>query len=552
MSRCFPFPPPGYEKKARSDDTDLLKEVDTALAPISHLRTPSLLFSPVVLLAYSTRMEEKEKSREKRSRKEKRDKEKKDSTEKRKKGRTEGKHKEKKDRKEKYKEKNEKHRDKRNDKEERDNDKEKSSISVEKKICCQSDGYNGEKLQQKEEWGKDSRRSSEKKPSVHVYSSNGEKAIRNSFLAEETEDSKFVQELGRRIRNEENGTGRTDWKKDEGMDRFAVTETGMLSEGKEKNKDKKVVNRKMDRQGIKAEVRFCRNAMVQNLVGIVQNKVEEMPRPVEKNVERKMERKEKSKEREGVVKRGDKRMDKGREKKSHSMGNYREKEKKKAEDTKEKSENKKSEQNKFKDVIKNDLIGVSHNNASHLPKDCYKNAFNKESLKRRKDFETNGFLHDSEVRPTKLPRPTLHPFIENGRKLESCQSLASYTSDRQGAANNHKVDNKEIKVNGVIEAKPLFVSIPKPLSANTLADQIAERTSKPPHPDTKYLSHVFSVPNLEWSDFDDQEWLFSSKYPRSKKPEVVSVSIKKEQQVWAEALQIESADVCALPFVIPQ
>ncbi|KAJ6959543.1 LOW QUALITY PROTEIN: hypothetical protein NC653_037785 [Populus alba x Populus x berolinensis] len=28
MSRCFPFPPPGYEKKARSDDFDLLKKED--------------------------------------------------------------------------------------------------------------------------------------------------------------------------------------------------------------------------------------------------------------------------------------------------------------------------------------------------------------------------------------------------------------------------------------------------------------------------------------------------------------------------------------------
>jgi hypothetical protein len=29
MSRCFPFPPPGYEKKARSDDVDLLEKVHT-------------------------------------------------------------------------------------------------------------------------------------------------------------------------------------------------------------------------------------------------------------------------------------------------------------------------------------------------------------------------------------------------------------------------------------------------------------------------------------------------------------------------------------------
>ena len=28
MSRCFPFPPPGYEKKARTDEVDLLKKVN--------------------------------------------------------------------------------------------------------------------------------------------------------------------------------------------------------------------------------------------------------------------------------------------------------------------------------------------------------------------------------------------------------------------------------------------------------------------------------------------------------------------------------------------
>lgn len=29
MSRCFPFPPPGYEGKSRTDDVDLLKKVNT-------------------------------------------------------------------------------------------------------------------------------------------------------------------------------------------------------------------------------------------------------------------------------------------------------------------------------------------------------------------------------------------------------------------------------------------------------------------------------------------------------------------------------------------
>lgn len=29
MSRCFPFPPPGYERKTKAVDTDLLKKVNT-------------------------------------------------------------------------------------------------------------------------------------------------------------------------------------------------------------------------------------------------------------------------------------------------------------------------------------------------------------------------------------------------------------------------------------------------------------------------------------------------------------------------------------------
>ncbi|RZC12580.1 hypothetical protein D0Y65_012379 [Glycine soja] len=34
MSRCFPFPPPGYGKKAITDEVDLLKKVSSAVSKI--------------------------------------------------------------------------------------------------------------------------------------------------------------------------------------------------------------------------------------------------------------------------------------------------------------------------------------------------------------------------------------------------------------------------------------------------------------------------------------------------------------------------------------
>uniref|UniRef100_A0A5B6Z0U2 Myb-like protein X n=2 Tax=Davidia involucrata TaxID=16924 RepID=A0A5B6Z0U2_DAVIN len=263
--------------------------------------------------------------------------------------------------------------------------------------------------------------------------------------------------------------------------------------------------------------------------------------------------KEKPKEKEGDDKRGDKRKDKDREKKSQTKDKDREKEKKKVEKVKERSEHKNTEQDKFKHSNKNDLIGTHDIKNSQLPKECDKSVAKEGNHKKRKVLGTNGFLHDNDVRPNKMPRLTSDPLPENGRKLEPCQTLILFTSDRQGAANNHKLDSKERKLNGIIEVQPsLSISSTKPSPAITQADQIAEASMKLPHPDSKYLSQVFSVPKMdEWSDFDDQEWLFSCNDPPPKKPGVGSVGVNETPWVWAEALPIESADICALPYVIP-
>ncbi|KAL5784304.1 hypothetical protein ACOSQ2_006696 [Xanthoceras sorbifolium] len=552
MSRCFPFPPPGYEKKARSDEADLLK---------------------------------KEKQREKKHKKEKKDKEKRESKEKKEKDRSDEKHREKKEKKEKRSDKKEK----------KDREKDKGSNSDEKRFPGNSeapdggksanekkfpgkyDAHSGEKVIQKEK-EKDKDRNSmsgEKKFTGQFSGYSGEKLSQNSFQAGNVKDSKFMQDLGRRIRDEDRETktklvekfsGR-DTTRDEGMVRLVSKATGTLDEGKENKKDKKGVDRKLDVQSIKDEARFSGNTLVQNPAGMVQTRVEGMPRPLEKDIESRTLGKEKTKEKEGDDKRGDKHKHKDREKEGQGKDKDRDKEKKKEEKAKMKSEHKNSEKDTLKGSNKDDLIGTRNKKTLHPPVDSDKGMI-EQNVRKRKDFETNGFVHVNDVKPNKLPRLTSssHPSKENnkwpevtssslsltgnGKILECCQTSALLTSDSQGTSNSIKADNKELKVNGIIVSPALSVSAAKPTTAQT--DQIAEASLKPPHPDSKYLSQVLSVPKMEeWFDFDDQEWLFHNNDFHSKKPKVGYSGDDETPQVWAEAVPIESADVCALPYVIP-
>lgn len=540
MSRCFPFPPPGYEKKARTDDVDLLK---------------------------------KEKRREKKHKKEKKEKEKREGKEKKEKDRSEGKHREKKDRKE-------KHRDKKKEKEkdrDKEKEKDKSGTSDEKKLSGQSEGPNGKTLGQSEkdrEKGKNSS-SDDKRLSGQFVGDNGDKLNQNSRLAEETKNSKFVQELGRRIRDGDRGIGNqlvekfisTGQKKDEGVVRLVGKDVGNWAEGKEKNKDKKGEDRRTDEkknkdkkgedrrtdeEGSRDEAKFSGNSILQNVPAFVQGKFDGIPRPPEK-IE-KVEGKDKTKKKEGDDKQGDKRRDKDREKKSQGKDKDKDKEKKKEEKAKEKSAQKIAEQDRFKGE-KNGATGTHSNTISDLAKDSNIGAVIEENLRKRKDPEANGFFHATDIRPNKLPRlissHSSHPLIENGMVLEPCQTPVKLTSDWQEVASNPTVEKKH-KVNGIIEAPPISIPSRKHSSvAPVQADKVTKTSAKPPHPDTKYLSQILSVPKMEeWSEFDDQEWLFSSDETRLKEPKEVSVAIE-TPQVWDVAMQIDSADVCALPYVIP-
>ncbi|XP_024975634.1 myb-like protein X isoform X1 [Cynara cardunculus var. scolymus] len=612
MSRCFPFPPPGYEKKPTTDDADLLK---------------------------------KEKRKEKKHKKDKKDREKREGKEK--KDRSDGKHKEKKDKKD-------KHRDKKKDKENgKDKEKGRSNYSDEKRVDGQFEGPNAEMLHQKNEHNKQKDGSSghkkssvqfqngeprelllrkeesckencnsldDKKSSVKLWGQNEELLVRNRIQAEDINNSKFVQELGRRIRDEEKRTGSL---------QFPV-------ESRKISVDRGEIP-KTDGPRITNEVTFGRLVMVQNIIDGT------MP-PLDKWADKKVEDKEKMREKENDDKRGDKRKNKDRDKQRQGKDKDKDKDRTKEEKMKKASKLTKTERDKNKDMKNSGTIGSLKDLSTHSPNIGLQRAGSE--LKKRKDVETNGFSHENEPRPNKMARPTSSILTENGRKQDFLQNPGLSLAGKQGTTmGSFKVDSKERRVNGVIPSQPMTITSKKPpittanhilckpttiksppvsidhvatkqspipttkppssvpnhiptqpfsdpltKTSSTVANQNlahslpisstkpspvvavankiaaqplpnskkkppAEASIRPPHPDIKYLKQILTVPKMEqWSGLDDQEWLYSSSKgdPHFKKTtKDDALQDNKELEVWSEAKHLESVDICALPYVIP-
>ncbi|XP_077212287.1 uncharacterized protein LOC143847362 [Tasmannia lanceolata] len=534
MSRCFPFPPPGYEKKDRNDDVDLLTK-------------------------------EKHKEKKNKKEKEKKDKEKREGKE-----RSKDKHREKKDRKE-------KHKDKKKDKEKN------TTTSDDKRIEGKTVSYNGEKLDESSQQGEE-----------HNYTKFTEELVRrirddrgagNQMVETFTAtDQRRIEGMGRppekyiekrtggkeknkdkdkdgdgkmgdghKERDERRGTGNeifqnlfgTDQRRIEGMGRPPEKGIEKRTGGKEKNKDKDGDGKMGDGHKERDERRGTGNEIFQNRTGTDQRRIEGVGRAVEKDAEKKVDRKEKNKDKGGDDKSRYKRKDGDREEK-RSKGKDKDRDKGK-EKEKEKGEHKHELQDKVRDSGKKEHVDALNIRPSYPPKDREKSAATQGNLKKRTQHEINGFVHENDLQRNKFPRPTSSSNLsmENGRKLEACQVAI----DRQVVTDTRKVEiNKERKVNGIIEAQP--PSVTSRPSISLTACENGEASTRPPHPDSKYLSQILTVPQkAEWSDFDDQEWLFSSENCLSKPK--VAVEVGETPLVWADAIRIDSGDICALPYVIP-
>ncbi|PKU76146.1 myb-like protein X [Dendrobium catenatum] len=148
-----------------------------------------------------------------------------------------------------------------------------------------------------------------------------------------------------------------------------------------------------------------------------------------------------------------------------------------------------------------------------------------ETSNKRKNIKINGFIQENDARPSKIPRmvaSSSQPF--SGLPVKSDIIL---------------LDNKDKRINGSAKSQQL-------------PDGNGEVSSKSPHPDSKYLDQIYAVPKMEpWSANDDVEWLFNRCESSQQKPKRQAVSEQSAPQVWAKALRIESADVLALPYVVP-
>ncbi|KAK9159904.1 hypothetical protein Syun_006245 [Stephania yunnanensis] len=546
MSRCFPFPPPGYEKKARTDDVDLLTKNFRAfllcrnfttsdwtfLKVISILNIESLILCVMnmVFMVEGLILEKHKEKKHKKDRKDKKDK--KEGKEKKDKERSKDKKRDKKERKEKRREK----------KKEKSREKDKPNVCNEIKKEAPSN-----------------------EAKLHGY--NGGEANEKMQNVEGVKDSKFVEELCKRIGNEGSGTriymaediASSNNCRAEGMAGIVDKDIDNRGQGKE-IKVRKRDDGKMDNKRNRDEERGMANAIVPNFSVLDQRRVS-MAKEVGKEVEKKMEGKEKNKELGRDNKEGNGLKEKDREKKSKGHDGSREKGKK---TDKANSDKRNDTIRGGKDLVttpsvkplyitKGDLVTSENSKLLNASMGVDKNHITSENLKKRKEYEANGFLHGNDVRPNKLPKPEIsHPFVENGRKLEHCQTPLQQASGMHLGANNFVIDKKECKVNDLLAGQTSDIKLLNSSATATKATENGVALTKPPHPDSKYLKHVLSVPKMgEWSEFDDQEWLLGSNCHEMKQHKHMPSLVVEKPQVWDKAIQIESDDICVLPYVIP-
>lgn len=198
---------------------------------------------------------------------------------------------------------------------------------------------------------------------VRFHGQNGEEPARCSFIARGSEESKYVQDLGKRIRDKEKVTSiqlerlpGTEKRRDDERERFGVDYPRNSGEEGGKSTNKEFDTRKLDAQGHKEETRFSGQSMAQDLVGAAKQ-VSEISAMVEKNGKRRMEEKEQTKDKR--QKSGDNHKDKDSDKKDQGKDQDWGKERKKEEKVKNISKEKKSELDKLVDANRSNLIGAT-------------------------------------------------------------------------------------------------------------------------------------------------------------------------------------------------
>lgn len=172
-------------------------------------------------------------------------------------------------------------------------------------------------------------------------------------------------------------------------------------------------------------------------------------------------------------------------------------------------------------------------------------------------------LSANEIQAKKMPKQTLashHP-LENGRILEYPTPPAKappWSGPTNNSDNVIKANKEDRKINGVTETR-----LPPPISSSANMQSSTSQANsllveaplvKPPHPDSKYLDEILDrVPRMEdLPELDDEQgWLFDANSEYSMKSKRNNTVVDEMPHVWGESLHIGSADIYALPYVVP-
>ncbi|WVZ92047.1 hypothetical protein U9M48_038144 [Paspalum notatum var. saurae] len=185
-----------------------------------------------------------------------------------------------------------------------------------------------------------------------------------------------------------------------------------------------------------------------------------------------------------------------------------------------------------------------------------------DDMRKRKDFDTNSSpnvdtaspslfpFSERNMRTSKLPRMSPTNLTCADEKMsQHPQETAHYSSTELVGANNCDIglhEHQERYNNGITDSRYSEEHAP---SVSSSCYESNAGYPKQTHPDTKYLSQVHSIPSTpDFSEYIDQGWLFSEDNVERKTERFEAAE---SCQVWSDAQLIGTADVIALPYVVP-
>jgi len=214
--------------------------------------------------------------------------------------------------------------------------------------------------------------------------------------------------------------------------------------------------------------------------------------------------------------------------------------------TEYKNKEKEMEQNGTVNEHKHEDLGARKDQVDNLMCSGFLNGqkLMSDNVKKRKDVDANTSPDEHTMTMAKMPR------VSPTKDEEICQHSQRITPTELLDTNTHEIGWHKSQdgyynssITGSCCSKEDVASVP------SSGYRSNKGYREQPHPDIKYLRQLYSIPPAQdFSDFIDQDWLFSQDCEELK---AAAFQAAESDQVWSDAQLIDTADVIALPYVVP-